>query len=46
MLPFIDHQFKAQVWRLEIDDLTDTILIETRDPADKKSIFHPLAWKP
>ena len=43
MLPFIDHQFKAQVWRLEIDDLTDTILIETRDPADKKVYFSSIS---
>jgi hypothetical protein len=43
MLPFIDHQFKAQVWRLEIDGLTGTLLIETRDPAEKKVCFSSIS---
>lgn len=43
--PFILHSFKANVWRLEIDSLTDTIFIETRDPADKKVFFSSISLK-
>lgn len=39
MLPFIDHRFKSPVWRMEIDSISDTILIETREVADKRVHF-------
>ena len=37
--PFISHQFKSSVWRLEIDSLTDTIFAEVRSQGDKKVTF-------
>ncbi len=37
--PFISHQFKSPVWRLEIDGLTGIILVEVRDVANKKVSF-------
>lgn len=43
MMPFIHHQFKAEVWRLEIDSLTNTLFIETRDPGDKKVYFSSIS---
>jgi len=45
MLPFIHHQFSSPVWRLEIDSLTDTIFVETREPADKKVYFTSVSLK-
>jgi hypothetical protein len=40
---YISHQFKSAVWRLEIDSLSDTIFIETREPADKKVSFSSIS---
>jgi hypothetical protein len=39
MSPFIDHQFKSPVWRMEIDSVSDNILLETRDVSDKRVLF-------
>lgn len=37
--PFIIHQFKNPVWRLEIDNLTEIIAVEIRDQSDKRAYF-------
>ena len=37
--PFVSHQFKSPVWRLEIDSLKEIILVEVRDVANKKVSF-------
>jgi len=37
--PLISEKFTGDIWRLEIDELTDTILIEVRDNQDKKVSF-------
>jgi hypothetical protein len=37
--PFISHQFKSPVWRLEIDSPGGIILTEVRDVANKKVSF-------
>lgn len=39
MSPFIDHRFKSPVWRMEIDTVSDTILLETRDVSNKRVHF-------
>jgi hypothetical protein len=39
MTPFIDHRFKSPVWRMEIDSVSNMILLETRDQSDKKVHF-------
>jgi hypothetical protein len=36
---FLSEKFNADVWRMEIDELSDTLFIETRDNADKKVLF-------
>jgi len=38
----IDEQFTGDIWRMEIDELTDTLFLETRDHADKKVLFHAI----
>jgi len=45
MSPFIDHQFPSPVWHFEIDNTTDTILLETRDASDKKVSFTSISLK-
>jgi len=37
--PIISEQFNGDIWRMEIDELTDTIFIEVRDNNDKKVHF-------
>lgn len=37
--PYISEQFKGVIWRLEIDELTGIICIETRDEAEKQVGF-------
>src|ERR1700761_8821332 len=37
--PYISEQFKGLIWRLEIDELTDTICIESRDETEKLVSF-------
>ncbi len=37
--PYISEEFKGVIWRLEIDELTDTICIETRDETEKLVSF-------
>jgi hypothetical protein len=39
LLPFIQHQFKWPVWRMEIDGLTNTLFLEVRNSADKMVSF-------
>jgi hypothetical protein len=43
--PYIDYKFKSPVWRLEIDELNDTILVEIRNPNDKKVFFASVSLK-
>lgn len=43
MTPFIDHQFKSPIWRMEIDTVSDMILLETRDQSDKKVHFSSIS---
>jgi len=43
--PFISHQFKSPVWRLEIDSLTGIIFIELRDTANKSVSFSSISLK-
>lgn len=45
MSPFIDQQFKSPVWRLEIDSVTHTLLLELRDTTDKKVYFSSIDLK-
>lgn len=37
--PYISEQFTGVIWRLEIDELSDTICIETRNETDKQVSF-------
>lgn len=39
LTPFITETFDAPVWRMEIDEITDTIFIELRNNADKQVSF-------
>lgn len=41
--PFISHQFKNPVWRLEIDNLTDVITAEIRDQSNKRAYFSAIS---
>lgn len=41
--PYISEQFKGVIWRLEIDELTDTICIETRDETEKLVSFSSIS---
>ena len=34
-----DEQFNGDIWRMEIDELTDTLCLEIRDHSDKKVYF-------
>jgi len=34
-----DEQFTGDIWRMEIDELSDTLFLETRDHTDKKVQF-------
>jgi hypothetical protein len=40
--PFITHKFNGTVWRLEIDTLTDTMVVEVRNEAEKQTGFSSL----
>jgi hypothetical protein len=40
--PFITHRFNGTVWRLEIDTLTDTMVVEVRNEAEKQTAFSSL----
>jgi len=37
--PYINRQFNGAIWRLEIDELSDTIFIEIRNDAEKQVSF-------
>ena len=37
--PHINEQFNATIWRMEIDEISDTIFIETRNNEDRQVAF-------
>jgi hypothetical protein len=37
--PFISEQFNGTIWRMEIDELTETLFVEVRDSEEKKVHF-------
>ncbi len=37
-----DEKFNGDIWRMEIDELTDTLFLETRDHTNKKVLFHAI----
>jgi hypothetical protein len=37
--PFISEQFNGAIWRMEIDELTETVFVEVRDSEEKKVHF-------
>jgi uncharacterized protein DUF4905 len=37
--PFIDEKFNGAIWRMEIDELTETIFVEVRNAEEKKVSF-------
>jgi hypothetical protein len=37
--PFINENFNNAIWRMEIDDLTDTLVVEVRDSEEKQVSF-------
>jgi hypothetical protein len=39
MHPFIDEQFTGAIWRMEIDELSDTLFIEVRNDEEKQVSF-------
>jgi hypothetical protein len=39
MLPNINEQFNGAIWRMEIDELTETIFVEVRNSEEKKVYF-------
>ena len=39
ILPFITRQFNGVIWRMEVDELTDTLYVETRNGAEKTVSF-------
>src|SRR5258708_36749443 len=39
MQPFISEQFNGAIWRMEIDELTETLFVEVRDSEEKKVHF-------
>jgi len=43
LLPYISEKFNGVIWRLEIDELTDTICIETRDETEKQVGFSSIS---
>jgi hypothetical protein len=40
--PSITHKFTGTIWRLEIDTITDTIVLEVRNEAEKQTSFSSL----
>jgi hypothetical protein len=41
--PLFSHQFDGTIWRMEIDELTDTLVAEIRNEADKQVSFASLS---
>lgn len=41
--PLFGHQFGGTIWRMEIDELTDTLLLEIRNSDDKQVSFTSLS---
>jgi hypothetical protein len=39
LTPFINQPFDAPVWRMEIDEITDTLFLELRDTGNKQVSF-------
>jgi hypothetical protein len=39
LTPFIDQPFDAPVWRMEIDEISDTLFLELRDTSNKQVSF-------
>ena len=39
LLPFINEQLNGIIWRLEIDNLSNTLFLEVRNTADKEASF-------
>jgi hypothetical protein len=39
LLPFIQHQCKHPIWRMEIDEMSNIIFLEVRSSEDKKVTF-------
>jgi hypothetical protein len=37
--PFISEQFNGAIWRMEIDELSEILFVEIRDPEEKKVYF-------
>jgi hypothetical protein len=37
--PFVNQQFNGTIWRLEIDELSETIFVETRNEQEKQVSF-------
>jgi hypothetical protein len=40
---FINQQFNGTIWRLEVDEISDTIFIETRNDAEKQVSFSAIS---
>ena len=41
--PFISEQFNGAIWRMEIDELTETVFVEVRDSEEKKVHFEAVS---
>jgi hypothetical protein len=41
--PLLRHQFGGTIWRMEIDELTDTMVLEIRNETDKQVSFSSLS---
>ena len=41
--PYISQQFNGAIWRLEIDELSDTIFVEIRNDAEKQVSFSSIS---
>ena len=41
--PYISEEFNGAIWRLEIDELSDTIFVEIRDEAEKQVSFEAIS---
>jgi hypothetical protein len=39
LLPFISEQLNGMIWRIEVDELSDTLYLEIRNDTDKKVSF-------
>ncbi len=37
--PFISEQFSGEIWRMEIDEISETLFVELRDSEEKKVSF-------